>query len=137
MRSHARTVAIAVSAPVLIGGLILDPRSTLAAYLVAWMAYGAIPLGALGILMTSYLVRRAWTEKLHSILAAATSAIPAVAILFLPVLIGLKQLYPAALDLSGMPAFGRVESDEHIWNLVHYVKTLRTSPHPESGGDTP
>jgi len=23
-----------------------------------------------------------------------------------------------------MPAFGRVESDEHIWNLVHFVKTL-------------
>jgi len=26
--------------------------------------------------------------------------------------------------LSGMPAFGRVESDEHIWNLVHFVRTL-------------
>jgi len=28
------------------------------------------------------------------------------------------------IRLSGMPAFGRVESDEHIWNLVHYVRTL-------------
>ena len=28
---------------------------------------------------------------------------------------------------SGMPAFGRVESDEHIWNLVHYVRTLRAA----------
>lgn len=26
--------------------------------------------------------------------------------------------------LSGMPGFGRVESDEHIWNLVHFVRTL-------------
>jgi Cytochrome C oxidase, cbb3-type, subunit III len=26
--------------------------------------------------------------------------------------------------LSGMPAFGRVESDEHIWDLVHFVRTL-------------
>jgi mono/diheme cytochrome c family protein len=40
------------------------------------------------------------------------------------------------IRLSGMPAFGKVESDEHIWNLVHYVKTLRGSAHPESGGDT-
>ena len=40
------------------------------------------------------------------------------------------------IRLSGMPAFGRVESDEHIWNLVHYVKTLRTSARPESEGDT-
>ena len=26
--------------------------------------------------------------------------------------------------LSGMPAFGEVETNEHIWNLVHYVRTL-------------
>jgi mono/diheme cytochrome c family protein len=38
------------------------------------------------------------------------------------------------IRFSGMPAFGRVESDEHIWNLVHYVRTLRGSAaHPESG----
>jgi mono/diheme cytochrome c family protein len=30
------------------------------------------------------------------------------------------------IRLSGMPAFGRVESDEHIWNLVHFVRTLPT-----------
>ena len=29
------------------------------------------------------------------------------------------------IRFSGMPAFGKVESDEHIWNLVHYVRTLR------------
>jgi mono/diheme cytochrome c family protein len=28
------------------------------------------------------------------------------------------------IRLSGMPAFGRVESDEHIWNLVRFVRTL-------------
>lgn len=28
------------------------------------------------------------------------------------------------IRLSGMPAFGNVESEEHIWNLVHFVKTL-------------
>lgn len=29
------------------------------------------------------------------------------------------------IRLSGMPAFGKVESEEHIWNLAHYVRTLR------------
>ena len=38
------------------------------------------------------------------------------------------------IRLSGMPAFGRVESDEHIWNLAHYVRTLRGSAPPENGG---
>jgi len=34
------------------------------------------------------------------------------------------------IRLSGMPAFGKVETDEHIWNLVHYVRTLPTLPNP-------
>jgi mono/diheme cytochrome c family protein len=37
------------------------------------------------------------------------------------------------IRLSGMPAFGRVESDEHIWNLVYYLRTLsRSAPTPSS-----
>jgi mono/diheme cytochrome c family protein len=36
------------------------------------------------------------------------------------------------IRLSGMPAFGRVESDEHIWNLSHYVRSLRGSAPPEN-----
>ena len=38
------------------------------------------------------------------------------------------------IRLSGMPAFGKVESDEHIWNLAHYVRTLRGSASPENNG---
>lgn len=34
------------------------------------------------------------------------------------------------IRLSGMPAFGKVETDEHIWNLVTYVRTLNTSEKP-------
>ena len=29
------------------------------------------------------------------------------------------------IRLSGMPAFGRVETDEHLWQLVHYLRTLK------------
>ena len=36
------------------------------------------------------------------------------------------------IRFTGMPAFGKVESDDHIWNLVHYVKTLRASSAAES-----
>ena len=32
------------------------------------------------------------------------------------------------IRLSGMPAFGNVEPDDHIWNLVEYVRTLPASP---------
>jgi mono/diheme cytochrome c family protein len=40
------------------------------------------------------------------------------------------------IRLSGMPAFGRVETDEHIWQLVHYVRTLNQSAKP-SGSPQP
>jgi len=39
------------------------------------------------------------------------------------------------IRLSGMPAFGRVESDEHIWNLVRYVRNLQVSPRSETEGE--
>ena len=28
------------------------------------------------------------------------------------------------IRMSGMPAFGKVETDAHIWKLVHYLRTL-------------
>jgi hypothetical protein len=108
MRSRIKVAALVISALVLAAGVAIDRRSTLAAYLVAWVATGAIPLGALATLMTSYLVRRAWTEGLHSILTAATSLLPLVALLFLPVLIGMKELYPAASNIHSLPAFKAV-----------------------------
>lgn len=32
------------------------------------------------------------------------------------------------IRLSGMPAFGKVESDERIWRVVQYVRSLRPKP---------
>ncbi|MGH7745743.1 MAG: c-type cytochrome [Candidatus Dormibacteria bacterium] len=34
------------------------------------------------------------------------------------------------IRLSGMPAFGKVESDEHIWDLVHYLRALPAPAKP-------
>jgi mono/diheme cytochrome c family protein len=30
--------------------------------------------------------------------------------------------------LSGMPAFGKMETDEHVWDLVRYIRTLPAQP---------
>ena len=37
------------------------------------------------------------------------------------------------IRLSGMPGFGNVEPDDHIWNLVHFVRTLPADA--KSGGN--
>src|SRR5215471_7648508 len=36
------------------------------------------------------------------------------------------------IRLTGMPGFGKVESEEHIWNLVDYVRTLPQASEPKS-----
>jgi len=36
------------------------------------------------------------------------------------------------IRFSGMPAFGKVETEEHIWNLVHYLRKLPSGPDVES-----
>jgi hypothetical protein len=108
MRRQAKIVVLATSALILFAGAVIDRRATLASYLVAWIGLAAIPIGALGVLMTTYLVQRAWTHALHAILAAGTAVLPVAALLFAPVLIGMKELYPAASDASSLPAFKAV-----------------------------
>jgi mono/diheme cytochrome c family protein len=36
------------------------------------------------------------------------------------------------IRFSGMPAFGKVETDEHIWNLVNYIRKLPSGPDVDS-----
>ncbi len=38
------------------------------------------------------------------------------------------------IRLSGMPAFGKLESDDTIWDVVRLVRTLPSKPVPEGGG---
>ncbi len=104
-RTRTRSVVAVVSGLVLIAGFVVDARSAVAAYLVAWNAWGAIPIGALIVFMTSYLVRRRWTETLHPIFVAATSILPVVALTFIPVLLFMKEIYPAIADGASLPPF--------------------------------
>jgi mono/diheme cytochrome c family protein len=39
------------------------------------------------------------------------------------------------IRLSGMPAFGKVESDDHIWSLVHYLRSLKHPEQTAGGGE--
>lgn len=85
-------------------GAIIDPRTTLAAYLVGWVTLASIPVGGLLILATTYLVRRAWSEDLHPILIATTAALPLCGLLFVPILLGQTLLYPVAAG-ADVPAY--------------------------------
>ncbi len=77
----------------------------LASYLAVWFAVCAIPIGASGVLFTSYLVRGGWTPDLHAPLSNAALTMPFAGLLFIPVLAGLSWIYPWAADPASLPAF--------------------------------
>ena len=86
-------------------GLWLDPKAILKAYLATWFAVSTIAIGAIGVLFTSYLVRAGWTRDLYLPLSGAALTMPAIGVLFLPVLIGISALYPWAASGDVLPAF--------------------------------
>jgi hypothetical protein len=86
-------------------GLWIDAKTAFASYLVAWTAIGAIPIGSLAVLFTTYLVRAGWTHDLRGLLSAAALTIPVVAILFVPVLAGISYIYPWVSDATHLPPF--------------------------------
>jgi len=86
-------------------GLFVDPKAMLGCWLAAWFAAAAIPIGALGVLFTSYLVRGGWTQDLHGPLARAALTLPVAGLLFIPVLAGMKAVYPWAGGDVALPWF--------------------------------
>jgi len=86
-------------------GLFIDAKTMLASYLTAWAALSAIPIGALAVLFTTYLVRAGWTRDLHVSLSGATLTIPVLAALFIPVLAGMSVIYPWAAGTADLPPF--------------------------------
>ena len=103
--ANPKSGVFVASGAVLVAGLVFDSHATLAAYLVAWIGLGSIPIGALGILMMAYLVRWSWTWALRPILIPALATLPVVALLLLPILIWMVKLYPAAADSASLPSF--------------------------------
>ena len=103
----AAPIAAAIGFGGLAFGLLIDPRTAFASYLVAWIVISAIPVGALAVLFTAYLVRAGWTHDLHDLLAGAALTIPIVALLFIPIAVGMAHVYPWAsneVHLTGFKA---------------------------------
>jgi hypothetical protein len=75
-------------------GLLVDPRRTAAAYLVAYVAVLAVALGALAMIMIARVTAATWFVALRRQAEQVVAVLPVLAILFLPVLLALGALYP-------------------------------------------
>jgi hypothetical protein len=80
----------------LLGGLLLDARRALFSYLVAFVTWLGIALGALILLGAFHASSARWPVVLRRFLETVAQAIPAFVILFLPIAAGMKLLFPWA-----------------------------------------
>ncbi|GLV30259.1 hypothetical protein TomTYG75_27750 [Sphingobium sp. TomTYG75] len=87
---------------VLVGSL-WSPRAVLTGWLGGAVAFGAVPSGALLLMMMMRLIPGIWGEELRLSTEAATLLTPLAALVMLPVLIGMAAIYPWAGDRSLHP----------------------------------
>ena len=78
----------------LIIGAFIDRKQFFQAYLVAFIFWAGITLGSLALLMLQHLTGGAWGLVIRRVLEAATRTLPLIIILFVPIILGIKQLYP-------------------------------------------
>jgi hypothetical protein len=74
-------------------GAIVSPQQFFRAYLAAYMFYLGIALGSLVILMIYHLTGGAWGYLVQRIFEAATRTLPLLAVLFIPIALGVGSLY--------------------------------------------
>ncbi|MFL5340734.1 MAG: hypothetical protein ACJ8F7_11335 [Gemmataceae bacterium] len=75
-------------------GAIFDLSAAFRAYLVAWNLWLGVALGGMAVLLLQYLTGGAWGFVIRRITEAMSRTLPLLAVLFLPLLLGLARLYP-------------------------------------------
>lgn len=84
-------------------GLAVDPRRTWLSYLMAFAFAFTTCVGGLILLMISYATNARWMSVVRRTMEAVTLPLPALAVLFIPVLFGLRYLYPWHTPPADLP----------------------------------
>lgn len=118
------TLAVAVGAlffALLVFGLLVDRTQFFHAYLVGFIFWIGITLGSLALLMLQHLTGGAWGLIIRRVLEAATRTLPLMVILFIPILVGLNQIYPWTnrLAMDQIPALK--EKAAHYLNPAFFM----------------
>ncbi len=75
-------------------GWLLNPAAFYQAYLIGYLFWLAIALGSLITLMIHHVAGGTWLYVIRRPMEAAIRTLPLLAILFLPILLGMSSLYP-------------------------------------------
>jgi hypothetical protein len=90
---RALIVGVVFMALLLIGAF-LDRAQFFHAYLIGFIFWTGITIGSLALLMLQHLTGGAWGLVMRRVLEATTRTLPLMILLFIPILVGLYQIYP-------------------------------------------
>jgi len=79
-----------------VAGLLFSTRSALFAWLFAWAYWTGLAVAALLLLCIFHASRARWPVVFRRVLETLAGTLPLMAVLFIPVLLGVKELYPWA-----------------------------------------
>src|SRR5580765_6446955 len=86
------------------------------AYLIAYTYWIGVVLGSMALLMTQHLSGGAWGVVIRRPLEAAVRTLPLMAVLFVPIVLGMGQLYH-------WTHADAIASDPVIREKIHYLNT--------------
>lgn len=105
-RTTEATGIAGAQGPALIGGIIflvitvigwvMNPVAFYRAYLPSYLFWFEIVAGALGILMIQYVTGGEWGLMIRRPLGAAARTMPVMLFFFIPVVVGMRYIYPWA-----------------------------------------
>jgi hypothetical protein len=111
---YALFIGVAAAALSLLGG-IFNHAQFFESYLFAWLFWSGLSMGALVIVMMQFLTGGMWGLAIRRLSEAAFMALPIIALLFVPVLFGMQDLFP----------WSRADAvHTHVWVHKHaYLNT--------------
>src|ERR1700756_4425065 len=81
---------------------VAKPEEFYRGYLLGFMCWLGVALGSMAVLMIRHLTGGGWGTLIRRILGAAMRTLPLLAVLFIPVVVGVRRLYIWAQPLSNI-----------------------------------
>lgn len=85
-------------------GAIFDGRQFFSSWLFAWMFWLGVSLGAMAIVMMHHLIGGGWGLVIRRFGEVAAQCLPLMIVLFIPIILGVRYLYPWAQPGATDPA---------------------------------
>jgi len=101
-------------------GALVTPTQFFHSYLFAFLFWNGVAIGCLSLLMIQHLTGGRWGLAIRRLLEAGTRTVPVLLVLFLPVVVGLKRIYPWAGSEQADPTIRHAIELKHAYLNVPF-----------------